>query len=214
MSQQPTTEKYELADEFVIDNLETLKVIADPLRKRILNLFDKPRTVKMIAQELGTTPSKLYYHVNLLEEHGLLRVTDTRIVSGIIEKHYQIAARMFRVTPGLLSPTPENNDEMLNRMLRDMLDTTKEEIRASIRAGVVDLSDDAPLHRKLCMSYVTASLTEEQATVFQKRLLALIDEFRALDDEDNAGLQEYIIQFVMFPSHHRPVTDEELDNHE
>ena len=72
------------ADEMVIDNLETLKVLADQLRKRIMEQFDEPSTVKEVARKLGTSPSKLYYHVNLLEEHGLLKVTDTRIVSGII----------------------------------------------------------------------------------------------------------------------------------
>src|SRR5215213_2956379 len=161
------TDQTHIADEFIIDSLETLKVIADPLRKRIMEHFDTPKTVKEVAKLLGTTPSKLYYHVNLLEEHGLLRVTDTRIVSGIIEKHYQIAAIRFRVKSDLLSPI-QDDDENLNTMLANMLDFTKEEIRASVRAGIVAFGDDAPLHKKLYLTFSDSLITEEQAIEFSR----------------------------------------------
>jgi DNA-binding transcriptional ArsR family regulator len=214
MTDSQTTEKYAIADELIIDNLDTLKVIADPLRKRIVSLFDKPKTVKSVAQELSTTPSKLYYHVNLLEEHGLLRVTDTRIVSGIIEKHYQIAAQSFRVKPGLLSPI-QDDDENLNTLLTNMLDYTKEEIRASVRAGMIRFGDDAPLHKKLYLTFSDSLITEEQAIEFSQRLQALVHEFAGIDiEEGTPGAQQYVIQFAMFPSYNIPVTDEALDEHQ
>jgi len=71
--------------EFVITSLETLKVFSDPLRQQIIEtLLDGPRTVKQIAAELNIPPNKLYYHVNLLEAHSLIQVTDTRIVLSLI----------------------------------------------------------------------------------------------------------------------------------
>ena len=80
----------------MIENLETLKVVADPLRLRILDAFgDKPHTVKQIAKVLEIPPNKLYYHVNMLEEHGLIRVVNTRLVSGIVEKTYRATAYLF-----------------------------------------------------------------------------------------------------------------------
>ena len=189
-----------IADEVVIDSLETLKIIADPQRKRILGEFSKPSTVKEVAGRLNTSPSKLYYHVNMLEEHGLLRVTDTRVVSGIIEKQYQVAGRVFRVKPGLLSPAEDTGDEGLTTLLNDVFDTAKEEILASVRAGVVELNEDGPEHRKLHMGMMSITLTPERALEFYERLRELADAMSKSDhDEDSAETLDYIIQYAMFP---------------
>ncbi len=197
---EPTLDVVKPADELVIDNLETLKVIADPLRKRILELFDKPTTVKTVAKQLDTTPSKLYYHVNMLEEHGLLIVTDTRIVSGIIEKHYQIAARMFKVKAGLLSPSPEAGDDALNTMLTNILDYTKEEIRTSALAGTLSLDGDSPTYRSLFLSLMSLRLKPDEATALRDRLEALLNELnQENEDEDDDSDPEFILQIAMFP---------------
>src|SRR3954467_12474429 len=88
-----------------ITTLDALKVFSDPLRQQIIEaLLDDAKTVKQVAVELDLAPTKLYYHVNLLEEHGLIQVTETRIVSGIIEKHYRAAAREFAIERSLLTP--------------------------------------------------------------------------------------------------------------
>jgi len=188
-------------DELVIDNLETLKVLADQQRKRIMEHFDRPSTVKEVARKLGTSPSKLYYHVNLLEEHGLLKVTDTRIVSGIIEKQYQAAARIFHVKAGLLSPTPEDGDVGLTTVLGNVLDQTKADIVASVRAGVVDLAENGPKHLKLRLTAMTTMLTPEQAEVFYARLAELFTDISEIDtDENTPDALAYVIQFAMFPA--------------
>ena len=38
------------------------------------------------AGRLGLAPTRLYYHINLLEKHGLLVVDETRTVGNLIEK--------------------------------------------------------------------------------------------------------------------------------
>src|SRR6266513_2118828 len=90
---QSVGEDFEPAPEMVVSNFDTLKVVADPTRLRILEvLIEQPLTVKQVARKLEIAPTKLYYHVNLLEEHGLLTVTASRVVSGIIEKQYRTTA--------------------------------------------------------------------------------------------------------------------------
>src|SRR4051812_17141092 len=80
----------------MIADLETLRVIADPVRVQILEAsVMEPRTVKQIARLLGIPATKLYYHINMMEEHGLLRVVGTRLVSGILEKQYRATAMSF-----------------------------------------------------------------------------------------------------------------------
>lgn len=77
-----------LQDEMMIEDAETLRVLADPLRLRIRELMVRPCTVKQVAAVLGIAPTKLYYHINLLEKHKLIVVVAARVVSGIIEKQY------------------------------------------------------------------------------------------------------------------------------
>ena len=79
-----------------ITDLETLKVISDPLRLNIIqvikdiNISGALCSVKQVSERLDIPPAKLYYHVKLLEKHGFLEVTETRIVSGIVEKLYRL----------------------------------------------------------------------------------------------------------------------------
>jgi len=50
-------------DELVIGDLETLHIISDPLRLRLLEcIIDQPKAIKQIAAELGIDQIKLYYH--------------------------------------------------------------------------------------------------------------------------------------------------------
>ena len=91
-------------EEFVISDLETIHIVSEPLRLQILEILkDSPKTVKMVAKELGINQVKLYYHFKLLEEHGLLRITEERMVSHLIEKVYQTRARSIRIATDLLT---------------------------------------------------------------------------------------------------------------
>src|SRR6266699_2543948 len=111
-------EEFEPAQEMVISNFDTLKVAADPVRLRIMEvLIDNPLTVKQVARKLESAPTKLYYHVNLLEEHGLITVTGSRIVSGIIEKQYRASASSLRVDRSLLTLDGGKPDGSMDTLL-------------------------------------------------------------------------------------------------
>lgn len=184
--------------ELEITSLETLKVFADPLRQKIIELMmDQPRTVKQIAGELGLAPTKLYYHVNLLEEHGLIRVTDTRVVSGIIEKQYQSAARNFAIQRKLLTP---GGADGLQTALDALIQPVREEIARGVETGVIDTSDEAPIQRKLRIWRALSRLTPEEAELFYARLEALVTEFDAKKVEpQNVNSPQYTLVVGIYP---------------
>ena len=70
--------------EMKISDLETIRIMSDPLRLRVIQAMsadvDESWTVKRLAAALGLPATKLYYHINLLEKHGLVRVTGTGMV--------------------------------------------------------------------------------------------------------------------------------------
>lgn len=193
------------AEEFVVDNLDTLKVLADPLRIQILDLMRDPCTVKQVAKELDIPPTKLYYHIKLLDEHGLIVLVDTRIVSGIIEKHYQTAAHTVRVQRQLLSPSPDSMDAGgLELTVSSLWQDVMQHLRESSLAGIIDTSgDDADVNPyTLNLRRANFVLTDEQAADFISRFRALVLEFRELSEKqfNDDSLQDYKLFTVMFPS--------------
>lgn len=193
------SEKFTPAKEFIVSDLETLKVLADPLRLSILQYLNKPGTVKQIAEKIDKPPTKLYYHFNLLEKHRLIKMVDTRIVSGIIEKHYQVSARTYLIAEGLLSPNEEQSDEGLDLTISGIFADARLDIRESIRSGMVNMSPDAPEAKRLMINQGTLHLSEAQTQAFQERLMALIDEFQDLES-DNNNAQNYKMLVMLHPT--------------
>lgn len=192
-------EKFTPAKEFIVSDLETLKVLADPLRLSILQYLNKPGTVKQIAEKIDKPPTKLYYHFNLLEKHRLIKMVDTRIVSGIIEKHYQVSAQTYLIAEGLLSPNAENFDEGLDLTISGIFADARLDIRESIRSGAVDISSDAPESKRLMINQGMLHLSEAQTQDFQARLMTLIEEFQDLDHDDQVT-QNYKMLVMLHPT--------------
>jgi DNA-binding transcriptional ArsR family regulator len=193
--------------EFIVNDLETLKVLADPLRLQIIDLMTPAaRTVKQVAADLNLPPTKLYYHIKQLEERALIRVVDTRIVSGILEKQYQAAAMSYRVHKALFSQTAQAGKEGLNVMLNGLFEDTKEDIQKSVEADVIDVSADADdekaIYRSLLISRNTLSMTPDEAEEFYRRLRNLVREY--VRDEDapapnNPDEQSYGLMVALYP---------------
>lgn len=162
--------------ELLIEDLETLKVMADPLRLRIRELMVSPCTVKQIAALLEIPPTKLYYHVNLLEKHGLIVVVDARVVSGIIEKHYQVASRSIRVANHLLS-SPSESAESLGLSINTLFDDSRDDLFNSIHEGAVDIGETSEIHHGAKLSSLRLRLTETEARDLFTRLDEVIQTF-------------------------------------
>lgn len=208
MTDQETQESpeitFEPAAEFEITSLETLKVFADPLRQKLIeSMTDQPRTVKQVAGELGLAPTKLYYHINLLEEHGLIRVTDTRIVSGIIEKQYRATASSYAIQRSLLTPGSSGSDG-LQTALDAMIAPMRDEITRGVQTGVIDTSVDAPIQRKLRIWRAFSKLTSEEAEGFYERLEALVNEFDAKKPNGDKRTSAYTLVVSIYPTQQTP----------
>ncbi|MBK8022645.1 MAG: helix-turn-helix transcriptional regulator [Chloroflexi bacterium] len=195
----------ELPDVHEIDTLEALKVFADPLRQRIMEtLFDSSKTVKQIAAELEIAPTKLYYHINLMEEHGLIRVVDTRIVSGIIEKQYDAAAASFRIKRSLMAPGQGEGDSGLDTVIDALVEPMRADLSKSLALGLVDLNQSPDESRRLKIGRSVLRLGPERADEFYERLGSLLDEF-VCDDEsnendDNPEASNYGLVLFFYPT--------------
>ena len=80
--------------------------------------------------------------MRLLEEHGLLIVTSTRIVSGIIQRHYQTVARRLSIDRALLGGGADAGG--FDLALSIVLDEVRADLQRSIAAGLVDVTRYSP----------------------------------------------------------------------
>jgi AcrR family transcriptional regulator len=201
---RPQAGEFQPAEQLTISTLEQLKVFADPLRQQIVEtMCDASKTVKQVAAELGLAPTKLYYHFNLLEENGFLVVTDTRIVSGIIEKQYRTAAQGFRVSRSLLNPAL-NDGHGLETLLDTMLGASQAEIIRNVQDGVIKVSEEAESevpHLRMRLWRMLSTMTPDQAVEFYGRLEALIKEFGEYSDSETSAEDEqaYRLLTVIYP---------------
>jgi DNA-binding transcriptional ArsR family regulator len=193
--------------EFIIRDLDTLKSITHPLRLQLLKTIKEPRTVKEISAVLEIPPTKLYYHINQLEKFGIIRVVDTNIVSGIIEKTYQVTARSYKVDENLLLDQ-DMDDEALDKLLSAILDTTKVEIKNSFRAGLVEWGQrEKP--NKGGMARAHLHFTEEEAVEFYGKLESLIKEYSEAGEKniDNPDIPAYGLTIAFYPVAKPSTTD-------
>lgn len=212
MSEESQTEtRFKPAAEFIVKDLETLKVLSDPLRIQILEHMGEPHTVKQIGKELGIAPTKLYYHVNMLEEHGLISVTDTRVVSGILEKRYQLSAWRFRLAKELVTLSGAEAEQGVEAMLSSIFDLTKADIIASIHAGLIDIGELEDNDPRWKAGRSLWAMTPEKATAFYKAFEELISKFGNEDDSlDNIQPDEqvYAMTYALYPTTYVPNKEE------
>jgi DNA-binding transcriptional ArsR family regulator len=194
---------------FRIEDLETLKIIADPLRYQIFEtLVLQPLTVRQVADKLGLSPNRLYYHVNLLEEHGLIRVDQERVVANIIERVYAAAASCLDIDRSLLSFRTEEGKNNIHAMIASTIDVTREDLFRSLDARAVELAQGAREQvRSMMLTRVLSRIDEARAQEFVTRLTELLQEFEAADDGDSSGeegLQAYALMVAFYPRFHYP----------
>ncbi|HET9344983.1 MAG TPA: helix-turn-helix domain-containing protein [Candidatus Limnocylindrales bacterium] len=185
MNDQPelrgaTANAGEPAGERVISDVETLKALSDPVRLRILETMvtaaDEAWTVKRLAAAMGVGPTKLYHHVNILEEHEFIRVAGTRVVSGIIETSYRIAQLSVRLDRALLTGGDPEVQGSLHDVLAVIFDSVRDEIERGLASGLIKSSDD-PLSELLIRGLTR--LRPDQAVELRRRLRELLAEFDA-----------------------------------
>jgi DNA-binding transcriptional ArsR family regulator len=195
---------------FVIHDLETLKAVSDPLRLRLFGLLQgEARTVKVLAKELGVAPTRLYYHINQLEELGLVRVAETNLVGGIIEKQYQAAVARITVDRGLLTPGAAPVDGVLETMLSAILDGVREAVRGSVRAGLIDPTLETPEERGLLLGRKWLRLSPEDAVSLYHALIALLSEYAERSTEATADALPYEIVVGLYPVTNPPEENQE-----
>jgi len=184
----------------LVGDADTLKAISDPTRMRLLETMvtrqEPAWSVKELAVALGVPQTRLYHHIELLGERGLLRAVEQRVVSGIIETRYRVAARSFQLDRKLFAGDTDEAREILAGMLDAVFGRAREEVEEVVRADPSVLAKDAPIHRQLFLSRGLARLSHARAEELRERLKTLEDEF---EDDETADTETYGFVVALYP---------------
>ena len=89
-------------DVLYIDDVEQAAVLLKPARLDVLKQMASDTTCTQLAEVLGGSPQKIYYHVKALEQAGLVEKVAERKVRGIVEGIYRARARSYWLAPKLV----------------------------------------------------------------------------------------------------------------
>jgi DNA-binding transcriptional ArsR family regulator len=198
----------------VLTDLEALKVISDPLRNQIMEtLTPEPLTVGQIAGLLGLDNSKLYYHINLLEKHGFIRVVDTSQRGNLIEKHYWITAQNYHIDENMFNFNVDTVEgtEAISTLLLANVDATREDLARSLKARHHQIVGGAPQQPRPVVDYrEVINISDQRALEFQARLKTLLEEFEETEsDEDSGERQSWALGVFMYPRFYYPPSEED-----
>lgn len=211
-------EKYEQQPLFIIKDLETLKVIMDPLRIHIIEILgEQPQTVKFVADQLGMTSNRLYYHFNMLESTGIIKVVRTQTINNIIEKYYWTTAKEIMVDQDIINTNPSLVAEDINRMIVAALEATKEDIIRSLQ--VLDFSSDKKEGGKsneISIIRKKRRLKDEDYKKMSQRFKDLLDEFDALPEAEpsDPDARVYSAAYFLYPSFYYENDEKDEENKE
>lgn len=183
--------------EMTITTVEQLKVIGEPLRIQLIEIMaeDPGRgwTAKELAEQLETKQTKLYHHLGLLEEHGFIRVGETRMVSGIQEKRYQATAHGFHVDRALL--TGAGAESAVSVAVDTIFDKARTEILAGLRSGTLNFDPEDPNRKRMGLWATSARLSPASV----KRVMRLVEKLAAIDNDQDAEGAEYGLLVGFYP---------------
>lgn len=154
-----------------IQEATQVHALSHPLRLRVLDLLaEAPATNRQLAESLGASPSKVFFHVQQLLRAGLIRRGETRVVGGVAEKYYEPVARRFLIERG-----PEGG---------------RREPRAGavLAAAVADyraaLDAFGPTGADYDAARLVVHLRPEDTERARQRVWELLDDLRAMERDD------------------------------
>lgn len=178
-----------------------LRVLADPVRSFIVySLVTEAKTVKQLAAELDCPPTRLYYHLEQLQKHGLVFVERTRVVSGITEKSYRAAAKDWVLDRSELAAGQGYDQARLDALLAFVFDQSRLEIQRQAEAGALDLSQRAPTRGSLVAYRNVLKLSDAQADRLYARLLAFWQEYDEIAKEPAEHGRFYAFSVALYPN--------------
>lgn len=149
-------------------------------------------TVAELADRMGVPKTRLYYHVNLLIEQGMLTQVDERKSGARIEKIYLRTADTYQLGPELAEEIgdPRKAAEAATAVVLDPARAELEDVFVEFFGGRQHIAH---------FGRSVAHLTPDEAEEFTNRMEALAQEFRLASDQEQPGRIPFSLTAALVP---------------
>ena len=165
---------------YKIRELEHLRLLSDPLKLNLLQAFaEAEKTPRQVAEELGESLTKLYRHVDALQEAGLIQVVQETPKRGTVERSFRAVAQRFEVDHSLLNNS-ENPADL--QPIREMLRNSESEILNAL-ADPQAVNDES-----MTLAKLRIKASPEKLTKLRESLNAWLENMQEEEEgEDEAS---------------------------
>ncbi|MCY3870382.1 MAG: helix-turn-helix domain-containing protein [Gemmatimonadetes bacterium] len=189
----PTTA---LKETVIVIEDDRANILVDPLRWLILEILGDGKSVAEISQTLEITDARVLYHLKKLAETGVVHLNKDE--NDLNEWHCSPAADKIRVREDLLE-----NNQVAEAMPTNVVNQFNQAFREAAEGLYGSTFQTSVNHNR-------ARLSEEQASEFGRRLLALIEEYFPPGKGDRSGIK-YGFYGILTPIDLHPLGDTETE---
>lgn len=193
MSDWEPTDAGPPADELELTDLELLNDLTHPVRGVIFRRLRQPHSAAELAAELDMPVTRLYHHLNRLEQLGIIHVVATRRVGAALERRYQTTARSLKLSDASIDL---HEPREVSQAMGAMYDFAKLRLQREIETGAFH---DRENERDTLISFHEMSLTDAQREHLVTRLKDVVDELLELDDATDRGPRRYVVFVAAHP---------------
>jgi len=183
---------------FEIDDLDTLGVLNDPLRMRIVHLAaTEAKSVRELAETLGVPVTRLYYHVNMLLDAGIIEIAHTEKVGAMIQRRFRASADDYRLSKAAVDSIRDDH-QAAEVAAATVLDGARVDAEAMLAGYFAD--PDNP-DRKGAFGRTYFTLSPERIGYWRERITSLVEEIDA-ESRDHAAADDaelYGMTYVFAP---------------
>lgn len=169
--------------ELTITKDEEVKIVFDPLRKKIMLVYLKEKkalTAKQVATMLDVAPSKINYHIKKLVDFGALELHKTESINGIIAKYYICPYDTIMFKGGELS-----NEVYLSQssLLEEIYDRVSNEFKQDLHTHLnMVANSEGNVQRQIASQRHIMYMTAEEQQEFIDMIENYIKKFTTVDE--------------------------------
>jgi|GEM_PF-1268725 len=164
--------------------IKTFKALADGTRMKMIAVLNRPMTVKQLADLIGEDHHKLYHHMRVLEQAGIVKLVETRTDSHIVEKYYLLVENSMTLNSQEFTP---EYIPMLNTMVLQIAQAAVNDLVASAHADRERAAASRVVLR--CNS----DKFESVKAAIQSHFRQLLTTLQELEEEEGASAYEVLL---------------------
>lgn len=183
----------------VIEDPAAATAALAPMRSRLLAELATPASAATLATRVGLTRQKVNYHLNALQEHGLVRMAEERKWGGLTERLMVATAASYVVSPGALGPVAIDPNREVDRLSASYLIALGARVVREVGALFRRANDTGKRLATLSMDAEVCFRSPTERAAFSHELTVAINQLVAKYHDDAPGARAHRLVVMAHP---------------